>query len=51
MDDLLVLAQKVPDDIKQRMIERPDAFSKFASLDDSTMDELLKQIEEREQKE
>jgi len=50
VDELLVLAKKVPDDIKQRVIERPDAFRKFASLDDTTMDELLKEIEKKERK-
>ena len=48
VDEMLVLAQKVPDEIKQRVMERPDAFRKFASLDDLTMDELLKEIERRE---
>ena len=45
-DELLVLAQKIPQDIKRRVIERPDAFRKLARLDDDTLDQLLKEIEE-----
>ena len=43
-DELLILAKKVPDDIKKRVIERPDAFRKFASLDDETIDKLLEDL-------
>jgi transcriptional regulator with XRE-family HTH domain len=48
VDELLLLAQKIPEDIKKRVIERPDAFRKFAKLDDETMDRLLGEIEEDE---
>src|SRR5215813_12929749 len=47
-DELLLMARKVPDRIRERVIERPDAFRKFASLDDETLDALLKQIEKKE---
>jgi transcriptional regulator with XRE-family HTH domain len=47
-DELLLLAKKIPTDIRERVIERPDAFRKIASLDDETLDELLKQIERKE---
>jgi transcriptional regulator with XRE-family HTH domain len=40
-DELLLKAKKVPDSIKKRVIQRPDAFRKFASLDDKTIDKLL----------
>jgi len=30
------------------VIERPDAFRKIASLDNQALDEILRQIEERE---
>jgi HTH-type transcriptional regulator, competence development regulator len=43
-DELLLLAQKIPEDIKKRVIERPDAFRKFASLDDKTIDKLLEDL-------
>src|SRR5580698_9333944 len=36
-DDLLVLAEKIPEAIRQRVLQRPDAFRKFASLDDETI--------------
>jgi HTH-type transcriptional regulator, competence development regulator len=45
-DKLLTLAEKVPDDIKQRVIERPDAFRKIAQLDDKTLNKLLKKLDE-----
>jgi transcriptional regulator with XRE-family HTH domain len=44
-DELLLLARKVPDSIRRRVIERPDAFRKFASLDDEAIDRLLRVIE------
>jgi HTH-type transcriptional regulator, competence development regulator len=45
-DKLLTLAEKVPDDIKQRVIERPDVFRKIAQLDDKTLNKLLKKLDE-----
>jgi len=48
MDELLLLAQKIPEDIKKRVIQRPDAFRKFASLDDKTIDKLLEDLSEDE---
>lgn len=43
-DELLLMAKKVPDSIKKRVIQRPDAFRKFASLDDKTIDKLLEAL-------
>lgn len=43
-DELLLMAKKVPDSIKKRVIERPDAFRKFASLDDEDIDKLLEEL-------
>lgn len=48
VDELLLLAKKIPPDIRERVIERPDAFRKIASLDDETLDALLKDIERKE---
>jgi len=48
VDELLLLAKKIPTDIRDRVIERPDAFRKIASLDNQALDEILRQIEERE---
>ena len=45
-DELLLLAQKDPDSIRQRVIQRPDAFRKVASLDDETLNRLLKDLDE-----
>jgi transcriptional regulator with XRE-family HTH domain len=47
-DELLLMAKKVPDSIKKRVIERPDAFRKFASLDDKAIDKLLEELGEDE---
>lgn len=44
-DELLLLAQKVPEQIKKRVMERPDAFRKFADLDDAKLDDLLKKLD------
>jgi HTH-type transcriptional regulator, competence development regulator len=41
VDELLLLAEKVPDEIKKRVIERPDAFRKLARLDDDALDRVL----------
>jgi len=49
-DELLLMAKKIPTEIRDRVIERPDAFRKFASLDDETMNAILKEIEKRERK-
>jgi hypothetical protein len=35
------LADKVPEVIRKRIRERPDAFRAFATLDDDSMDDLL----------
>jgi transcriptional regulator with XRE-family HTH domain len=45
-DELLVLAEKVPDRIKKRVLERPDAFGKLARLNDRALDRLVAQIRE-----
>lgn len=47
-DELLLLAEKIPKDIKQRVIERPDAFRKIARLDNESLDRLLEEIDEDE---
>ena len=45
VDELLLLARKIPEPIKRRVIERPDAFRKIASLDDETLNKLLDNLE------
>ena len=39
--ELLVLAEKIPPDVKQRFFERPEAFRAFAALSDKTMDNVI----------
>lgn len=46
VDELLLLAKKIPEQIRERVIERPDAFRKIASLDDETLNKLLKELED-----
>lgn len=46
-EELLLLARRIPESIKQRVIDRPDAFRKVASLDNETLDELLRQIDKK----
>ena len=48
VDELLLLAEKVPDTIRKRVIQRPDAFRKFAALDDKAIDKLLEEHGEDE---
>jgi HTH-type transcriptional regulator, competence development regulator len=38
---LLILADKVPEKIRKRLKERPEAFRQLADLDDCTLDEVL----------
>src|SRR5262249_34616393 len=40
-DDLLLLAEKVPEKIRVRVLQRPDAFRTFATCDDETLDRLM----------
>ena len=46
-DELLILAKKIPERIRQRVLERPDAFSKLAELDDKALDRVLEQVARR----
>lgn len=43
-DELLILAKKVPPKIRERVLERPDAFRILADLDDSTLNTLIVQV-------
>ena len=46
-DELLLLAEKVPDKIRRRVVQRPDAFRKLASLNDRALDKVMKQLDSR----
>jgi transcriptional regulator with XRE-family HTH domain len=43
-DDLLILAEKIPEGVRRRVIQRPDVFRKLASLDDASLDKLLETL-------
>ncbi|SRR6056297_647179 len=43
-DELLLLAEKVPEPIRKRVCERPEVFRLVASLSDKQMDRLLQQF-------
>jgi transcriptional regulator with XRE-family HTH domain len=43
-DELLILAKKIPEQIRQRVFERPEVFRALARCDDKTLDKVLAQI-------
>lgn len=45
VDELLMLAKKIPEQIKTRVLERPEVFRKIAELDDDTLNRLLKKLD------
>ena len=49
-DGLMLLAKKIPENIRQRVLERPDAFRKFANLADADIDKLLEEMEKKRRK-
>ena len=44
-DELLILAEKIPDMIRKRVLQRPDAFRRIATLDNRRLDEVLEFLE------
>jgi transcriptional regulator with XRE-family HTH domain len=40
-DELLLLAKKIPEPIRQRVLEKPNVFRKIAALDDEALDRLV----------
>lgn len=49
-DALLLLAGKVPEKIRVRVLERPAAFLRLAGVDDETLDQLLRTLDRRARK-
>jgi HTH-type transcriptional regulator, competence development regulator len=49
-EELLLLADKVPESMRQRIRERPEAFRAFAKLDDRSMDEVLSRSQNKKRK-
>lgn len=47
VDDLLLMAEKIPDRIRKRVLERPEAFRLIAELDDKSLDRLVASIRVR----
>ena len=43
-DELLLLSDRVPDALRQRIRERPEVFNAVANLDNKSMDQLMQQI-------
>lgn len=43
-DELLILAKRVPEPIRQRVLERPDVFRALATCDDKTLDRVMTEI-------
>ena len=46
-DELLLLADKVPVGIRQRIRERPEVFEALATCDDATLDRVMVQISQK----
>ena len=46
-EELLLLAEKIPEPIRRRFFERPDAFRLIARLDDKRLDRVLAFLAER----
>src|SRR4051812_6650789 len=49
VSELLILAKKIPDPIKQRVLERPDDFRRLAALDDRELDAVMRLIARKTQ--
>lgn len=47
-DKLLILVEKIPEQIKKRVMERPDGFRKFANLDDEMFNRILEEYDKEE---
>lgn len=44
-DELLLLAEQVPEKIKRRVLQRPDVFAALAACDDKTLDRVLHKLD------
>ena len=40
-DELLILAEKIPDAIRKRVLQRPDVFRRLSGLDDKKLDAVM----------
>lgn len=46
-DELLLLARRIPDAYRDRILSRPGVFRKLLNLSDTALEELVGQLEER----
>ena len=46
-DELLLLAHRIPERIRKRVLERPDVFRRLAALDDDALDRVVAGMELR----
>lgn len=49
-DELLLLAEKIPQHVRRRVLQRPDAFQAFAACDDAMLDKLMAVIGESQKR-
>jgi transcriptional regulator with XRE-family HTH domain len=49
-EELMVLAERVPDRIRQRVLQRPDVFGKLADLDDKSLDRVISTLNSKPEK-
>jgi transcriptional regulator with XRE-family HTH domain len=45
-DDLLILAKKVPECVRKRVIQRPDVFCRLSRMDDETLDRIMRGLDD-----
>lgn len=43
-EELLLLAEKIPESIRKRIVERPDAFRRIAALSNDVLDQVLEMV-------
>lgn len=46
-EELVILAERVPERIRSRILQRPDVFGALAECDDRTLDKVLGQIKRK----
>lgn len=43
-EELLILAKRVPEPVRQRFFQRPDVFFAIAKCDDATLDKFMREL-------
>jgi len=49
VDDLLLLARRIPDSFRERILAKPGMFRRILSLDDNDLERLLDDLESRKE--